>query len=97
MPAPVLFTPLTAQLVAVGAAALVAVAMRARRARSSVVRDDVLDEVEEGVAVRSERVDSARQTTVEARSRRILRWGRSGPGVEIDLSAAVRGRVRPVK
>ncbi|MBX2853743.1 MAG: hypothetical protein KTR21_02080 [Rhodobacteraceae bacterium] len=97
MPAPVLFTPLTVQLLAVGAAALVAAAMRTRRARASVARDDVLDEVEEGVAVRSEAVDGARQATVEARSRRVLRWGRFGPGVEIDLSAALRGRVRPVK
>ncbi|MEM6670118.1 MAG: hypothetical protein AAF661_12975 [Pseudomonadota bacterium] len=97
MPAPVLMSPLAWRLIAVGGVALAGAVMRASRAPSSVVRDDMLDETPDGVSVRRESVDRAEQATALGRWRRTIRLGTRGPGVEIDLSGMVRGRVRPVR
>ena len=43
MPAPVLMSPLAWRLIAVGGVALAGAVLRAARAPSSVVRDDMLD------------------------------------------------------
>lgn len=96
MPAPLALSPVALRLIVAGGAMVVAAAMRARRAPSHVARDEALDAVEEGVATRIETVDEGRQATVTARRRRVVRFGRRGPGIEIDLAGAVRGRVRPV-
>lgn len=99
MPTPVLLSPLTLRLLAVGGAALATAVWRARRAPSSVPRDDMMDDIDDGVAMAAERVVDARgehrQATMLARARRVIRLGRAGPGVEVDLSAMIRGRVRP--
>ena len=97
MPAPIVLSPIALRLIAAGGVAAVGALMRARRARASVPRDDLLNETEEGLALRRERVDGASQTTAEGRWRRTVRLGRRGPGVEFDFSGVVRGRVRPVR
>ena len=97
MPAPIVLSPLALRLIAVGGVAAATALLRARRARASVARDAMLDETEEGLALRRERVDGASQTTAEGRWRRIVRLGRRGPGVEVDFSGVIRGRVRPVR
>ncbi len=57
--------------------------------------EDALDEIPEGLTLRRDASDRG-QTNATARVRRILRAGRNGPGVEIDISALGRIRLRRV-
>ncbi|MEO0486146.1 MAG: hypothetical protein AAF092_09570 [Pseudomonadota bacterium] len=55
--------------------------------------EDALDKVEEGVETRRD----GEQVNATARFRRVLRAGKSGPGIEIDATALTRIRVRRVE
>ncbi|MEM8592720.1 MAG: hypothetical protein AAGF13_09370 [Pseudomonadota bacterium] len=55
--------------------------------------EDTLDKVEEGIEARRD----PEQLNATARFRRIIRLGKSGPGVEIDATALTRIRVRRLK
>ncbi|MEO1275266.1 MAG: hypothetical protein AAFV96_07680 [Pseudomonadota bacterium] len=96
MPTPILLNPVTLRLAALGGVAVAGAVMRARRARSSVQRDRVLDEAEEGLAVGTEPLPNGRQVNAEGRWVRVFRVGPRGPGVEVDLAGALRARVRAV-
>lgn len=54
--------------------------------------EDALDELAEGIAAHRPR--DRGQMNAAARLRRIIRLGRTGPGVEIDAAALGRLRVR---
>lgn len=95
MPAPVLLSPLTLRLLALGGTALAAAALRARRARADARREAALDRVDEGLAVDADRDGEERSATAEGRWRRVFRLGANGPGVELDIAAIARARIRP--
>lgn len=94
--APVALAPWATKLIVAGGAAALAALWRARRARSSGTRDAALDEIGDGVALLTEPRDGGRQATLETRATRVVRIGRNGPGIEVDVAAVVRGRVRPI-
>ncbi len=81
------------------AAALGAVAWTVSRMVAPVAArqetEDALDRVHEGVAAGRPRGRPG-QVNAEARWRRVVRLGQDGPGVEIDLTALGRLRVRRV-
>ncbi|WP_425093007.1 hypothetical protein [Tropicimonas sp. S265A] len=75
----------------VAAASLAALAyMRAQPAHADERAEDLLDEVDEGL--NATRSHEGRQLNTRARTRRVIRVGSKGPGVEVD--AAFLGRVR---
>ena len=54
--------------------------------------EDALDKVQEGIEARRD----GEQINATGRFRRVIRVGRSGPGVEIDATALTRIRLRKV-
>ncbi|MCB1366678.1 MAG: hypothetical protein KDK00_02845 [Rhodobacteraceae bacterium] len=88
--------PVAAVALRYGAVALVAYAA-SRRVHTATIRqdgEDALDAVPEGVGAARPRDRS--QVNAEARWRRIIRLGASGPGLEIDASALGRVTFRRV-
>jgi hypothetical protein len=54
--------------------------------------EDAFDETQEGLTLRRE----DEQVNATGRLRRVVRWGRSGPGLEIDATALGRFKFRRV-
>ena len=75
-----------------GAVALAtyAVARRIERAHYDQRGEDALDDVNEGLAARSDKG----QASAAARFKRSIRLGKSGPGVEVDATALTRIKIR---
>ncbi len=98
MAAPIALTPVLWTLVRYGA--VIAVAGYAARSQGSQPKDpyreQVLDDLAEGVHVHSHRAEAERAAHGHGRLRRTFRVGRNGGGVEIDLSAIGRMRFRRV-
>ena len=98
MPAPLVLSPLAWTAIRIGA--LAAVAVYASRHRASepkdAEREAVLDGVAEGVEARPHRAEAERALHGAGRIRRVLRFGRRGPGLEIDAAALGRLRLRRV-
>lgn len=83
--------PVAAIALRYGTVALIAYAA-SRRMQTATIRqgaEDALDEVPEGLG--AARPQDRSQLNAEARWRRVVRLGESGPGLEID--ASVLGRV----
>lgn len=69
----------------------------ARKVQLSQTRqstEDALDTVTEGVSAHKCR--DAPQANAAVRWRRVIRWGDAGPGLEIDIAAMGRVRVKKV-
>lgn len=94
MPAPIVLPPLA--LFALRAAAIGAVVAYVARRRADGPRDlhreTALNETAEGLELETDRRPGEARLDAAGRFRRVIRLGRSGPGVEID--AAGLGRVR---
>ena len=54
------------------------------------------EDVDEGISVRHHRGTEGAQANADARMKRTIRLGANGPGVEIDLSALGRIRIKKV-
>lgn len=80
-----------------GAVALAAYALARRmpRGRTDQRAEDALDELPEGVSAQRP-TDSPGQVNIQARFRRILRLGDTGPGIDFEASAFGRLRMRKV-
>ena len=92
MPLPI--APITAIALRYGTVALAtyAVARSVERGRRDQRAEDALDETPEGLTARRE----GEQMNATGRMRRVIRFGESGPGIEIDASAVGRIRFRRV-
>ena len=94
MPLPVV--PIASLALRYGTVALIAYAA-SRRLQPGHTRqqaEDALDGVEEGLSIHRPR--DRDQVNASARWRRVVRLGRAGPGVELDLSALARLRFRRI-
>lgn len=94
MPLPL--APVAAVALRYGTVALAAYAL-SRSVHTAAVRqadEDALDTVAEGLGVA--RPQGRSQVNAEARWRRTVRLGEDGPGLEVDLSALGRIRIRKV-
>ncbi|HRO13387.1 hypothetical protein [Amaricoccus sp.] len=90
MPA-ILLSPLALRLMQVGAVAAMAVyASRRRSEPKDLEQERVLDELPEGLAVRSHRAEAERGMHAAGRFRRVLRLG----GAAFEIEAAALGRFR---
>ncbi len=98
MAAPIALTPIIWSLVRYGA--VIAVASYAARSRNSEPKDphreQVLDDLAEGVHMHSHRAEAERAAHGHGRMRRTFRVPGKGGGLEIDLSAVGRVRFRRV-
>ncbi|MCB1353191.1 MAG: hypothetical protein KDK03_10680 [Rhodobacteraceae bacterium] len=98
MPAPIALSPLA--WTALRYAAVAGVALYAARSRSpepkDAVHERVLDDLPEGVRSHAHRAEAEQAVHGHGRLRRVLRFGRRGPGVEVDLAALGRMRFRKV-
>ena len=74
------------------AVAAYAVTRRIERGHFDQRADEAMDDVNEGLSVRRD----AEQLNGTGRIRRVIRFGRSGKGVEFDLTALGRIRIRKV-
>ncbi len=74
------------------AVATYAVTRRVQRGHYDQRAQDAMDDVNEGLSVRRE----GDQLNSTGRYRRIVRLGTNGPGVEIDVTALGRVRIRKV-
>lgn len=96
MPAPIAFSPLAWTVLRLGA--VTAVAIYAARGRNSQPKDAhherVLDDLPEGLRAASHRAEAETAMHSHGRFRRVVRFGRDGPGIEIDAAALGRIRVR---
>lgn len=94
MPLPL--APLATFAVKYGAVAIAgyALARQIQPARIDQRAEDALDELPEGLAMRSPR--DREQVNATARARRVIRLGASGPGLEIDAAFLARLRFRRV-
>jgi hypothetical protein len=96
MAAPIALSPLLWTAVRYGT--VIAVAAYASRTKGSQPKDPhrehVLDELPEGVHAHSHRAEAERAAHGHGRFRRTLRFGANRPGLEIDLTALGRVRVR---
>ncbi len=72
------------------AVATYAIARRMERGHFDQRGEDAMDDVNEGVTLRGEKS----QLNGTGRFRRVIRLGRSGPGVEVDATALTRIRIR---
>lgn len=72
------------------ALATYAVSRKISHGRRDQRAEDALDDLNEGLSLRQD----AGQTNTTARFRRIIRLGSNGPGVEIDISALGRFKIR---
>ena len=77
-----------------GAVALIAysAARRIEKAPRDIRAEEAMDDVNEGMAMRRDNG----QGNATARWRRIVRLGRNGPGLEIDVTNLTRVRYRKV-
>lgn len=91
--APIAWTAL--RIGAVAAVAYMA-ARRLQDAPKDVWREHTLDEVGDGLDLSADRAEAERNLHAAGRFRRTVRLG-AGPGVEIDLSALARLRLRRVE
>lgn len=66
--------------------------LRAQPGHADQRAEDLLDELDEGV--RASRSHDGRQVNTRGRYRRVIRAGRSGPGVELDATFLGRIRIR---
>lgn len=98
MPAPLALSPLALTALRVGAIAAIAIyAARKRHVMArNLKREDTLDAVEEGLELAGGRTDDTAQYDASGRVRRTIRLGNAGPGVELDLTALARLRLRRV-
>lgn len=69
-----------------------AIARSSKKLRRDQRAEDALDETEEGVSWRTD----PGQMNASGRVRRVLRFGHSGPGVEIDATGWTRIKVRKI-
>ncbi len=92
MPLPL--APLAGFALRYGMVAMAAYAVTRRIApgRRDQQAEDALDALDEGLTYRRE----ARQANATARFRRAIRLGEEGPGLEVDLSALGRLRIRRI-
>ncbi len=92
MPLPLV--PIATAAISYGAVALVtyAVTKGIPQSRRDQASEDTLDQVDEGLSFRRD----AQQVNGTGRMRRVVRFGANGPGVEIDVTALSRIRVRKV-
>lgn len=72
------------------ALATYAVSRKIARGRRDQRAEDALDALDEGLSLRHD----AGQTNTTVRFRRTIRFGANGPGVEIDVSAFGRFKIR---
>lgn len=86
--------PLAGIALRYGAVALAGYALsrQMRRGRTDQRGEDALDDVPEGIT--AHRPHDRDQLNATARLRRIIRFGQSGPGIEIDATAFGRIRFR---
>ena len=63
--------------------------------RTDQATEDALDKVDDGVS--AHRCKDAPQANAAGRFRRVIRVGRTGPGIEIDATVLGRFRVRRVR
>lgn len=95
MPLPV--APIAGLALRYGAVALAAYAVSRSlpRGRTDQRAEDAMDDLDEGVAVHRP-ADRPGEGGAQARFRRVIRLGTSGPGVEVDAAAFGRIRLRRV-
>ncbi|MHA6265689.1 hypothetical protein [uncultured Aliiroseovarius sp.] len=74
------------------AVATYALARSVERGRRDQRAEDALDDAPEGMTARRD----AEQVNATARMRRVIRFGDSGPGIEIDAVSLTRIRFRKV-
>lgn len=74
------------------ALATYALARSAERGHRDQRAEDAFDETPEGLTTRRE----PEQVNATGRLRRVIRWGQTGPGLEIDATALTRVRFRKV-
>lgn len=67
---------------------------RIQTSRTDQATEDALDKVDDGVS--AHRCKDAPQANAAGRFRRVIRVGRSGPGIEVDATVLGRFRVRRV-
>ncbi len=77
------------------AAAAYGVVRRVQPGRTDQDGEDALDRTPEGVTLNRPR-DRKEQTNATGRWRRVIRLGRTGPGVEIDLTGLARVKIRRI-
>lgn len=96
MPAPLALAPLAwkAAALGAGAAALWLAARRPPEGPRGLWRERALDDLGEGLEAGAARAPDEARADAAARWRRTLRLGAAGPGVEIDLAALFRARLR---
>ncbi len=75
------------------AVASYALARQIERGRRDQRAEDALDETPEGLTAWR----GGEQTNVTGRFRRVIRLGRTGPGIEIDAVSITRIRIRKVE
>lgn len=78
------------------AIATYALARSVERSRRDQRVEDALDEMPEGLTARHARAHETQEVHATGRIRRVIRLGKSGPGVEIDAVSLTRIRLRKV-
>ncbi|MEL6233223.1 MAG: hypothetical protein AAFR46_02330 [Pseudomonadota bacterium] len=98
MPAPLALTPAAITALRIGAVAALAIyAARRRRGEArDALREATLDQVDEGLDLSTETSEGTARYNAAGNFRRTIRIGQSGPGVEIDMTALARLRMRRV-
>ncbi len=88
--------PIALVAVRYGGVALAAyyAARKIQLSQTDQATEDALDSVVEGVS--AHKCTDAQQANAGVRWRRVVRWGDAGPGLEIDMAALGRVRVRKV-
>lgn len=88
--------PIAVVAVRYGTVALAAyyTARKVQLSQTNQATEDALDTVAEGVS--AHKCTDAQQANGAARWRRVVRWGDAGPGLEIDIAAIGRIRVRKI-
>lgn len=96
MPAPIAVAPLAFKLIQLGGAAAIGAYVASRRgdAPLDAGREDALDAVPEGALFETRSRTGEARADAAGRWRRIVRLGRDGPGLEVDLAAMGRLRLR---
>lgn len=98
MPAPIALSPLAWTALRLGAVAAVSLyAARSRTSPKDPHHETVLDNLPEGHAVHSHKAEAENAVHGRSRFRRVVRFGPSGPAVEIDAAALGRVRFRRVE
>lgn len=99
MPAPIALSPLAWTALRLGAVAAMAVYASRRSASQpkNAEHAQVLDDLPEGLGAHPHRAEAESGLHGAGRIRRTIRWGRTGPGIEIDAAALGRFRVRRVE